>query len=72
MKVKYDRETDIILIEVSKEKVDHAEEMGNIIVHFTKENKPVLLEILDSSDFLPELTKAVIKSEPNRTVELAV
>ena len=70
MKVRYDRETDITLIELSGEKIDHAEEMGNIIVHFTKDNRPVMLEILDSSDFLPQLTKIAIKAKSGEPVEI--
>ena len=50
MKIKYDSEVDILTIEVSGEGIDYAEEVGGIIVHFTKEGKPVVLEILDASD----------------------
>lgn len=71
MKVRYDRETDITLVELSKEKIDHAEEMDNIIVHFTEDNKPVALEILDSSNFLSELTKVAIKAGADESAEVA-
>ena len=50
VKVSYNRESDVLLIQVSEAKVDYAEEMGPIIVHFTKDGKPVLLEILDASE----------------------
>ncbi len=36
MKVKYSRGEDILLIEVSDEPIEYAEEVGPIIVHFTK------------------------------------
>jgi len=49
MKVKYDREEDILVYEISDEKIDYAEEMGPVIVHFTKDSKPVMLEILDAN-----------------------
>lgn len=60
MKISYDRESDILLIDQGQEGdvIDYAEEAGSIIIHFTKEGKPVLLEILDAS----ELLTAVIKS----------
>jgi uncharacterized protein YuzE len=60
MKVSYDRESDILLIDQGQEGdvIDYAEEAGSIIIHFTREGKPVLLEILDAG----ELLAAVIKS----------
>jgi len=60
MKISYDRESDILLIDQGQEGdvIDYAEEAGSIIIHFTKSGKPVLLEILDAS----ELLTAVIKS----------
>jgi uncharacterized protein YuzE len=57
MKVQYDREDDILTLELSGEKIDHAEEVEDRIVHFSAEDRPVLLEILDASDFLARLTK---------------
>lgn len=61
MKVKYSKEEDVLLVEVSDEPIEHAEEVGSIIVHFTKDEKPVLLEILDASKFLAEAAKATGK-----------
>lgn len=64
MKVSYNREEDILTIETAKGNVDHAEEMGSFIVHFTKDDKPVIIEILDASDFLSLVTKSSIKGQP--------
>lgn len=64
MKMGYDREEGILMVETASGKIDHAEEMGPVIVHFTKEGKPVLLEILDGSEFLSLATKTSIKSQP--------
>jgi hypothetical protein len=50
------------MYEVSDEPIDYAEEMDSVIVHFTKEGKPVLLEILDASKFLAQAAKATKKS----------
>jgi len=55
MRISYNREEDVLIIEVSEEGIDYAEEVGPMIVHFTKEGKPVLVEILDASDFLAEV-----------------
>ena len=61
MKVRYSREDDVLLIELSEEKIDYAEEAGPIIVHFAEDGKPVILEILDASEFIAELTLSTTK-----------
>ncbi len=44
-------DVDALLIELSDKKIDYAEE-GQMIIHFSKDGKPVLLEILDAKDFI--------------------
>jgi len=61
MKVKYDKQVDILLIELSDKKIDYAEEAGSMIIHFTGEGEPVLVEILEASEFLAEVIKASLK-----------
>ena len=51
-RIKYSKDADALLIELSSEPVDHAEESGQVIVHFSKAGVPVLLEILDAKDFV--------------------
>jgi len=63
MKVRYSRGEDVLIIELSDEKVDYAEEMGPVIVHFTKDGRPVMLEILDASEFVTEISKAAMRAE---------
>lgn len=69
MKIGYDREVDILMIEISDEKIDYAEEAGPMIIHFTKDNKPVLIEILDASEFLADVTKISMRTTTRRVVE---
>jgi len=52
MKISYNREQDILMYEVSDELIDYADEVGPIIVHFSKTGKPVLMEILDASEYI--------------------
>jgi uncharacterized protein YuzE len=53
MKAKYDREEDILTIEIMPEGIiDHAEHVDGVIAHLTKDSRLVLLEILDASEFL--------------------
>ena len=63
MKISYDRTEDIMLLEISSEPIDFAEEMGPIIVHFTEKGKPALLEILDASDFIAVVAKGSRKNK---------
>lgn len=49
-KVKYSKDVDILMIELSSEPISHAEKKGSVIVHFNKSREPVALEILDAKD----------------------
>lgn len=51
-KIKYSKDVDALLIELSNKPIDHAEEEGQVIVHFSKKGEPVLLEILDAREFV--------------------
>lgn len=59
-KISYEKEADVLSIELSGAPIDHAEEIGNVVVHFTKANKPVLLEILEASAFFKKSSKTLI------------
>ncbi|MCC6018666.1 MAG: DUF2283 domain-containing protein [archaeon YNP-LCB-024-027] len=63
MRIRYSRDEDILIIEFSDEKIDYAEEMGPIIVHFTEDGKPVMLEILDASEFIAEISKIAMRAK---------
>jgi len=59
MKIKYNKEDDVLMIELNKKPIDYAEQSGDIIVHFSPKREAVLLEILDASKFLQEQSKAL-------------
>ncbi len=63
MKISYDREQDILLLELSSKNIKFAEKMGPIIVHFTEIEKPVLLEILDASEFITSALKVSLQAK---------
>jgi len=69
MKVRYNRKENILVLEVSKAPIDHAEEAGPIIAHFSEDDKLVLLEILEARDFLAHLTKATMKAEGRGSIK---
>ena len=64
MRVTYDREGDILMVEVADEgTIDHAEHTGPFIVHFSPDGELLLLEILDASEFLMTLIKSTLRSQ---------
>ena len=66
----YDPKVDVLLVEVSKRPIDYAEEMGPVIVHFSKNHKPVALEILDASQFVTQATATSLRTKTDRVKPL--
>ncbi len=62
-KIKYSKDTDTLLIELSDKSIDHAEEQGQVIIHFSKNNVPVLIEIMDASQFITDAFSSVVKQQ---------
>lgn len=49
-KVSYDPDADVLsLAGAVKGRIDHARELGNFIVHFTKDDRPLLIEVFEAS-----------------------
>jgi len=64
MKLTYDREEDILMIEVMPEGViDHAEQAGPFISHLTETGRLALLEVLAASEFLSQIIKTTLRTE---------
>ena len=63
MVFKYDRDADILSIEVSKSPIDYAQEMGDLVVHFSNRDKPVLLEILNVKRFFKKSLRLLPEEE---------
>lgn len=65
--ISYEPEADVLALETGKEAIDYAQEMGNVVVHFTKKNSPVLVEILEASKFLSNAKKLVSLKNTHQT-----
>ncbi|HED04265.1 MAG TPA: DUF2283 domain-containing protein [Candidatus Fraserbacteria bacterium] len=64
MQIVYDREEDILTIEVlPDEPIDHAEYLGSFIAHFSPKDRLVLLEVLDASAFIGTVVQASLKGQ---------
>ncbi len=61
-KIKYSRDVDALLVELSDKPIDYEEE-GQMIIHFSKDGEPVLLEILDAKDFILNPLSSVVKEK---------
>jgi uncharacterized protein YuzE len=59
MKYSYDRQSNVLRIKIVDRPFDYAEEMGDFVVHFDKENKPVYIEILNADQFIKETTSII-------------
>ena len=59
-KIRYSQDVDILLIQLSSDAIDYAEETGRFIVHFSKDGIPVLLEIQGAKEYvLDDLASAI-------------
>ena len=64
MKLKYDRAEDILTIETTYAgTIDHAEQTGSLIAHFSDEGKLLVLEILDASEFLASFIQVAVRGQ---------
>lgn len=61
-KISYEPEADVLMWEITNKPIDYAKEIGNVVVHFTKNNMPVLIEILEASKFLVRV-KNIVKDK---------
>ena len=60
-KINYEPEADVLTYEITNQPIDYAKEIGDIVVHFTKNNIPVLIEILEATKFLRKVEKITSK-----------
>ena len=62
IKVSYDADADVLALEqAGAAKIDHAQELGTMVVHFTKSGAPVLVEILEAAKTFGKGTKPLRK-----------
>ncbi|MBL8161272.1 MAG: DUF2283 domain-containing protein [Anaerolineae bacterium] len=61
VKMRYDQDDDVLMIWFAEGKrVDHAERMGQSILHLTEHDEPILLEILNARRFIVDLVSTAI------------
>lgn len=61
-KVSYDSDADVLsLAGAVAGRIDHARELGNFVVHFTKDDRPLLIEVLEASKVFGNSSASVRK-----------
>jgi hypothetical protein len=64
MRIKYSRETDILMIHLAEISADYAQESNGLITHLSSSGEPVLLEIQGGREFLlGSITSLVTEEE---------
>jgi uncharacterized protein YuzE len=53
-KIRYSKDVDALLIELSDDAIAYAEDEGPVILHYSNNEKLVLIEILDFKQFMSE------------------
>ncbi|GET38535.1 DUF2283 domain-containing protein [Microseira wollei] len=53
-RVRYSKDVDALLIELSNDAIAYAEDEGQVILHYSNDEKLVLIEILDFKQFISE------------------
>lgn len=66
MSLKYYRDDNILVIRLSKTPYEYAEKQGDFIVHFSKQNKPVRIEVLNAKRFLKETNALFTQEAPGQ------
>ena len=61
MKAKYYEDADLISWKVSRKPFEYATRSGDFVVHYSKNDEPVLIEILNASKFLKEANSILPK-----------
>lgn len=54
--ISYSKDVDALLIELSNEPIAYAEDEGEVILHYSSDEKLVLIEILDFRRFISKET----------------
>ncbi|MBF0343757.1 MAG: DUF2283 domain-containing protein [Nitrospirae bacterium] len=61
--IKYSKDVDILLIELSDKAIEYGEDEGQFIIHYSKDREPVLIEILDAKDLLIKTLTSIIQEK---------
>lgn len=61
MKAKYYQDADLLSLRISNKPYKFARQKGDLIVHYSEDKEPVLIEIVNATKFLKETNKSLPK-----------
>lgn len=61
MKVKYYKDADLLSLRISNEPYKYARQTNDVIVHYSENKEPVLIEVVNAAKFLEDTTKLLPK-----------
>lgn len=61
MKAKYYEDADLLSLKISDTPYKYARQNGDVIVHYSNDKEPVLIEIVNATKFLKDTTKMLSK-----------
>lgn len=61
MKTKYYKDADLLSLRISNTPYKYARQDGDVIVHYSDDKEPVLIEIVNASKFLMDTAKMLPK-----------
>ncbi len=62
-KIRYSKDVDALHIELSSKPIAYAEDEGQIIVHFSQDDEPVLIEIFEAKQFTLQMLSSVMQEK---------
>jgi uncharacterized protein YuzE len=71
MKMRYDREGDVLDILVRDAQIHHAEDYGQVIINYDETSRVVEIEILEASRVLKDILEEIIRAPKREIVEIA-
>ncbi|MFA5868775.1 MAG: DUF2283 domain-containing protein [Candidatus Bathyarchaeia archaeon] len=62
--MRYDDDADVLMLVLAEHgRLSHAEEIGDVVVHFDEGGAPLFMEILRASKVVPSMVEALAKKE---------
>lgn len=61
MKTKYYEDADLLSLRISNTPYKYARQDGDVIVHYSENKEPVLIEIVNAAKFIKDTTKMLPK-----------
>lgn len=61
MKAKYYKDADLLSLRISNTAYKYARQNGDVIVHYSENKEPVLIEIINAAKFIKETAKMLPK-----------